>query len=171
MGLSRRARTFTTPPFSPIFMMPSQSDKTPVSPKEISNAVFDDENVESIMAGKTSKSPRNTSFTSAMTKAMMKNATHIQFSTILRAKLHIIFELRNRNCRESVHAYAIFAGRLPNTCWKANEKVLESLLKNWGIFGMPHITPRVFCDTSRVFCDSPGVFLNKTGLFTDNSNV
>ena len=54
IGLSMRANTFTTPPFSPIFMMPSQSDKTPVSPSEISKAVFDDENVESIIAGKTS---------------------------------------------------------------------------------------------------------------------
>jgi hypothetical protein len=35
-------------------MMPNQSAKTPVSPSEISKAVFDDENVESIIAGKTS---------------------------------------------------------------------------------------------------------------------
>ena len=76
-GLSTRASTFTTPPFSPIFMMPSQSESTPVRPSEISNAVFDDENVESIIAGKTSKSPQNTSFTSAITKAMMKKATQM----------------------------------------------------------------------------------------------
>ena len=60
-----------------IFMIPSQSDSTPVRPKDISNAVFDEEKVESIMAGNTSKSPRNTSFTSAITKAMMKNAIQI----------------------------------------------------------------------------------------------
>ena len=77
IGLSMRANTFTTPPFSPIFMMPSQSDSTPVSPSEISKAVFDDENVESIIAGNTSKSPRNTNFTSAITNAMMKNAIQI----------------------------------------------------------------------------------------------
>ena len=53
-GLSRRASTLTTPPFSPTFITPSQSDSTPVSPNEISNAVFDDENVESIIAGNTS---------------------------------------------------------------------------------------------------------------------
>ena len=76
-GLSTLANTFTMPPFSPIFMMPSQSDNTPVRPNEISKAVFDDENVESIIAGNTSKSPRNTSFTSAITKAMMKNAIQI----------------------------------------------------------------------------------------------
>ena len=46
-------------------------------PREISNAVFDEENVESIMAGNTSKSPKNISFTSAITKAMMKNAIQI----------------------------------------------------------------------------------------------
>ena len=54
MGLSSRASTFTTPPFSPIFIIPSQSDNTPVRPNDISNAVFDEENVESIMAGNTS---------------------------------------------------------------------------------------------------------------------
>ena len=43
----------------------------------------------------------------------------------------------NRDCCESVRAYAFFAGRLPNTCWKAKEKVLEGLLNNEGIFGMP----------------------------------
>ena len=55
-------------------MIPSQSESTPVSPSEISNAVFDDENVESIMAGKTSKSPQNTSRTNATKNAMTKNA-------------------------------------------------------------------------------------------------
>ena len=54
--------------------MPSQRANTPVRPSEISNAVFDDENVESIMAGNTSKSPKNTNFTNAMTNAMTKKA-------------------------------------------------------------------------------------------------
>ena len=67
-------------------MMPSQRASTPVRPKEISKAVFDEENVESIIAGNTSKSPKNTSFTSAITKAMMKNAIQIQFSTISEGK-------------------------------------------------------------------------------------
>ena len=58
-------------------MMPSQRERTPVRPREISNAVFADENVLSIIAGKTSISPRNSSFTAAMTKAMRKNAMKI----------------------------------------------------------------------------------------------
>lgn len=86
-GLSSLASTFTTPPFSPIFMIPNQSDSTPVNPNEISKAVFDDENVESIIAGNTSKSPQKMSFTSAITNATMKNATQIQFNTILSAKV------------------------------------------------------------------------------------
>ena len=88
-GLSTLASTFTTPPFSPIFMMPSQSDNTPVRPNEISKAVFEELNVESIIAGNTSKSPQNTNFTSAITNAMMKKATQIQFNTILPAKIRI----------------------------------------------------------------------------------
>ena len=97
IGLSRRASTLTTPPFSPIFMIPSQSDSTPVKPNEISKAVFDDENVESIMAGNTSKSPQNMSFTSAITNATMKNATQIQFNTILPAKVQHFLQLSNMN--------------------------------------------------------------------------
>jgi hypothetical protein len=58
-------------------MIPSHRASTPVRPNEISNAVFDDENVESIMAGNTSKSPNNTNFTNAMTNAMTKNAIQI----------------------------------------------------------------------------------------------
>jgi hypothetical protein len=70
---------------------------------------------------------------------MMKNAIQIQFNTISGAKVHIFFELHNKNRCESVRAYAIFAGRLPSNCWKAKDKVLEGLLKNGGIFGMPQI--------------------------------
>ena len=76
-GLSILARIFTTPPFSPIFIIPSHNDNTPVSPSDISNAVLEEANVESIMAGKTSKSPMNKSLTTAITKAMTKNATQI----------------------------------------------------------------------------------------------
>ena len=53
-GLSSRDSALTRPPCSPIFMMPSQSESTPVSPSDISKAVFDELNVESIMAGNTS---------------------------------------------------------------------------------------------------------------------
>ena len=76
-GLSSRASTLTIPPFSPIFMIPSQSDNTPVRPRDISKAVFDDENVESIIAGNTSKSPKNANFTAAITNATRKNAIQI----------------------------------------------------------------------------------------------
>ena len=76
-GDNRRASTLTTPPRSPIFMMPSHSARTPVRPKEISNAVFDDEKVESIIAGNTSKSPKTTSRTNAMAKAIRKKAIQI----------------------------------------------------------------------------------------------
>lgn len=75
MGVSRRAITFTTPPFSPIFIMPSHNDRTPVSPKEISKAVLEESKVEFIMAGKTSTSPRKMRRKSPMTKAIRKNAT------------------------------------------------------------------------------------------------
>ena len=58
-----------------------------------SKAVFDEENVESIIAGNTSKSPKNTSFTSAITNAMMKNAIQIQFSTISAGKVTHYFRI------------------------------------------------------------------------------
>ena len=73
-GLSSRAKSWITPPFSPIFMMPSQSESTPVSPKDISKAVFDESKVELIIAGKTVVSPKHTSFTRATPKASRKNA-------------------------------------------------------------------------------------------------
>ena len=73
-GLSRRAKSWITPPLSPIFMMPSQSDNTPVSPNEISNAVLEEAKVELIISGNTAVSPKNTSLTSATTKARRKNA-------------------------------------------------------------------------------------------------
>ena len=53
------------------------NDSTPVSPREISKAVFEEANVESIIAGNTSKSPMNNSFTTAMINAITKNATQI----------------------------------------------------------------------------------------------
>ena len=55
-------------------MTPSHRASTPVNPNEISKAVFDDENVESIIAGNTVVSPITTSFTNAMTKAIRKKA-------------------------------------------------------------------------------------------------
>ena len=76
-GLSNRAKALTTPPFSPIFITPIHKVNTPVRPNEISNAVFEVENVESIMAGKTDTSPQNISFAKAITKAITKNAIQI----------------------------------------------------------------------------------------------
>ena len=73
-GDSTFANTFTTPPFSPIFIIPSHKDSTPVSPSDISNAALDESNVEFIIAGNTSTSPINTNRTVAMTKAMRKKA-------------------------------------------------------------------------------------------------
>ena len=45
-GLSQRERALIRPLFSPIFITPSQSDSTPVRPREISNAVLDESKVE-----------------------------------------------------------------------------------------------------------------------------
>lgn len=41
-GLSIRANTFTIPAFSPTFMIPNHKARTPVKPKEVSNAVLDE---------------------------------------------------------------------------------------------------------------------------------
>ena len=76
-GASQRATTLTTPPFSPMRMMPSQRESTPVSPSEISKAVLADEKVEFMMAGNTSTSPMKMRRTSATTKATRKKAIQI----------------------------------------------------------------------------------------------
>ena len=73
-GLNQRAKTSTTPPFSPIFITPSHKESTPVNPNEISKAVREVSKVELIMAGNTSVSPINKSFTTAMAKAIRKKA-------------------------------------------------------------------------------------------------
>ena len=77
MGDNSRANRFTTPPRSPIFITPSHSASIPVSPSEISNAFFDESNVEFINAGNTSVSPKNTNRISAMPNAIKKNAIQI----------------------------------------------------------------------------------------------
>ena len=68
-----RLSALTSPPFSPICIMPIHRDNTPVRPREISKAVFAEEKVLSIMAGNTEVSPMNTRRTSAMRNAMRKN--------------------------------------------------------------------------------------------------
>ena len=72
-GDSSRDMKLINPPCSPMRMMPIQSDSTPVSPNEISNAVLADENVESMTAGNTSMSPKHSIFTADTTKAITKN--------------------------------------------------------------------------------------------------
>ena len=76
-GPSHRANIATTPPFSPMRIMPIHSDNTPVSPREISKAVLAVSKVDAIMLGNTSVSPKKSNFTTAMTKAMRKKANQM----------------------------------------------------------------------------------------------
>ena len=76
-GLSPRASRLTSPPRSPIFMMPIHSDSTPVSPREISKAFLAESKVESMMAGNALASPAKSSLPAAMRNAMPKKATQI----------------------------------------------------------------------------------------------
>ena len=73
-GPNIREKRLMTPPCSPIFMIPNQSDKIPVNPNEMSKAVFDESKVELMIAGKTSKSPQNIKRTRATMNAMTKKA-------------------------------------------------------------------------------------------------
>lgn len=52
-----RVRVLINSLFSPIFLMPSQRASTPVSPREISKAVFEELNVEFMIAVNVSVSP------------------------------------------------------------------------------------------------------------------
>ncbi len=56
-GLTRRPKNGITPPFSPIFMMPIQSDNTPVRPNESSKAIFAESNEEVMIRDQMSMSP------------------------------------------------------------------------------------------------------------------
>ena len=76
-GLSNLANAATSPPFSPIFIIPIHSDSTPVRPSESSNAFFADVVLAVIMSVNTAVSPMKMSFPSAMTNEMTKNAIHI----------------------------------------------------------------------------------------------
>ncbi len=75
-GLSARANTFTTPAFSPIFMMPSQRASTPVSPREISKAFFEESKVESTIFWKMVVSPIASPMSAKM-NAITKKAIQI----------------------------------------------------------------------------------------------
>ena len=72
-GLSQRERVAISPPFSPIFIIPNQRERIPVSPRDISNAVLEELNVEFIISVNTCVSPKKISLASAMTKAITKN--------------------------------------------------------------------------------------------------
>ena len=76
IGLSMRANALTAPAFSPIFMIPSHSASTPVSPREVSNAVLEESKVESTIFWKTVVSPVNSPMI-AKRKAMTKKAIQI----------------------------------------------------------------------------------------------
>ena len=73
-GLSQRANALISPLFSPIFMTPSQSESTPVSPSETSKAVFEETKVEFMISVNISVFPVKISFPKATMKAMIKKA-------------------------------------------------------------------------------------------------
>ena len=72
-GLSAFDSTLTMPPRSPIFMMPIQRERTPVSPREISKAVLEFSNVELMMSANTPVLPVK-HWMMAHTAANRKNA-------------------------------------------------------------------------------------------------
>ena len=76
-GLSAFDSMFITPPFSPMRIIPIHNANTPVSPNDISNAVFDESNVEFIISGNTDMSPQKISRAVATTKAQIKKAIQI----------------------------------------------------------------------------------------------
>ena len=76
-GLRKRASALISPLFSPIFMIPSQRASTPVSPRDISKAVFEESKVEFMIAVNISVSPRKITFIRAIMKAITKNAIQI----------------------------------------------------------------------------------------------
>ena len=81
-GCTMRARICTAPAFSPIFKMPSQSERMPVRPRAISNAVFDMSNAPRIALLKIPESPKASHWTMHATNAPKKNISQITFKTI-----------------------------------------------------------------------------------------
>ena len=76
-GDSSREVKAISPPRSPIRIIPIHNDNTPVRPNEISKPVFAELNVESIIAGKTSVSPKPMRRMSETTNAITKKAIQI----------------------------------------------------------------------------------------------
>ena len=73
-GLTRRPKNWMTPPCSPIFINPIQSDKIPVRPNEIVKAVSAAPNDEFMISLQTSRFPLNTVSPTATTNAIKKKA-------------------------------------------------------------------------------------------------
>ena len=71
------AMMLTIPPFSPIFIIPIHSVRTPVRYSEVSNPVLAMAKVEFIMSENTAVSPKKISFTRPVRNAMAKNAIQI----------------------------------------------------------------------------------------------
>ena len=77
------ARICTAPAFSPIFMMPSQSERMPVRPMAISNAVFDMSNAPRIALLKIPVSPKASHCTMHAINAPKKNTSQMIFKTMM----------------------------------------------------------------------------------------
>ena len=76
-GLSQRERALIMPLFSPIFITPSQRASIPVSPRDISKAVLEEEKVELTSSVNISTSPIKMSLQRATMNAMTKKATQM----------------------------------------------------------------------------------------------
>lgn len=76
-GATNREKKAITPPFSPIFIIPSHSDNTPVSPSEISKPVFAESNVEFNKSVNNVRLPLKIASKQAMIKAISKNPIHM----------------------------------------------------------------------------------------------
>ncbi len=73
-GAAIFAKRWITPPFSPTFIIPSQSERIPVSPKDISNPVLAESKDALIISVNTATSPPNINLPIATTKATRKKA-------------------------------------------------------------------------------------------------
>ena len=76
------ARIWTAPAFSPIFMMPSQRESMPVSPRAISKAVFDMSKAPRMALLKMPESPKASHWTMQATKPPKKKTSQMMFRTM-----------------------------------------------------------------------------------------
>jgi len=90
------------PARSPTFITPSHSAITPVSPREISNAVLLLSNSDLTRAANTPASPKKTSLNSAIRKATRKKPTHSALSINLETAVgRARWGVRACDCREA----------------------------------------------------------------------